>query len=240
MGTKGVYKLADWYAKAYFSDYELIHSTSFADLLNEIYQRTSFKQPDDPRSRLGRVVIISHADKQGRFYFPLVEGDKKTYVTPEEIVTYLKEGWLSGGLLTRIAATNVARLADEQTRIDVKGCNFGKNQAAVDMLRDIFGGRVTVTAPKAKVELKNLGYGPGQPFRDAIDAVHWMVMNGYLPPEATDWPKDKKEEFIESLFPAGEDLKGIPSEWLLTGKKKLQPSDPEYSRPENIAISKPK
>jgi hypothetical protein len=67
-----------------------------------------------------------------------------------------------------------------------------------------------------------------------------MVNNGYLPPEANLWTNDKKQKFVDELFPRSRnktDLKGIPAEFLIINHKYIPPSDPLYWQ--EIEVSKP-
>ncbi|MFN0066388.1 MAG: DUF4157 domain-containing protein [Limisphaerales bacterium] len=241
MGSGGVFKIAEWFARAYFSGYEIVHAASFCGLLEHIDHRLQFPDADEKRQpKVGRVVIITHADKEGFFHFPLTTGGQE-WVSPEEIVEFLTTGWLEkNGLLCRMASTRVGARVDGQSRVDVKGCNFGRNQAALDALRGAFGGQATTTAPKLPVRMELGGYGPKMPGRRTpTEVVTWMVKNGYLPPAAEQWPAEKKAEFVASLFPADQEAKGIPADFLLDEKnnRKLAPSDPDYAA--NVATSKP-
>jgi hypothetical protein len=98
----------------------------------------------------------------------------------------------------RFAAHAVGRGADASTWVNAKGCNLGRNQAAVDALRVLFGGQATVTAPKRTVRIENLSYGakfPGR--RTPAEVITWMVRNTYLPPTAESWDADRKKSFVE-------------------------------------------
>jgi len=243
MGTKGAYKIADWFAKTYFSEiHEIRHVKSLCGLLEELRNVAVNKLADEERDKIGQVIIISHADKKGGFYFPLNDSDKNKYVTPDEITKILSPDWLEKtGIGCRFAARETARASDAYTHVIVKGCNLGQNQAAIDALRDLFGGQATVTAPKRKVELVNLGYGHGEKGRRTpVEAISWMVKNGYLPPEAEEWPEDKKKDFVLSLFSSNAKatgILGIPADYLVIDNELVPPSDPRYR--ENLAESKP-
>jgi hypothetical protein len=167
-----------------------------------------------------------------------LRGDETNHwVSPDDIAKLLSPDWLErAGIECRVAALSVAQNSDAQTRVIVKGCNLGQNQGAVDALRNLFGTQATVTAPKKKVHMGYESYGPTVPGRrTAVEAVSWMVKNGYLPPSAEQWDADKKESFVKSLF---ENNKGIPFDALKLDEHTLiLPSDPRYQ--ENIARSAP-
>ena len=241
MGTRGAYQLADWYARAYYGGYAIVHADSFCGLLDELDHRLQFTVADEAKKdRLGHVVIISHADAQGRFYFPMQGKDDKKYVSPQDVQEFLSDGWLqANALLCRWAARRVAAASDAQTRVTIKGCNFGQNQAAVDAMRGLFGGQATVTAPTKRVELRNPGYGPAESGRRTpAEVIGWMVRNGYLPPRAAQWSAEEKTAFVLSLFPGNTAIQGIPADYLVLDEKtRVLPSDPRYHQ--NIAESKP-
>jgi hypothetical protein len=240
MGTGGVFALADHYAKAYYQGRTIVHATSLCGILEAIRPDVEARVADDPRRLIGQVVIITHGLADGRVLFPLNDGDKDHWVRPEDVGTILSSNWLDRtGLGCRLASHAVRRASDASTWVNVKGCNLGRNQAAVDALRGLFGGQATVTAPKATVRIENLGYGarvPGR--RTAAEAISWMVKNLYLPPDAESWPAERKEEFVSGLFAANGPVSGMPADFLLLqGGAKVPPSDPRYHQ--NIAVSRP-
>lgn len=241
MGTKGAYKIADSFANAYYSgSHEINHASSLCGLLEVIQNAVEFKVTHETRSRLGQVVIISHASKDVTLFFPLNAGDTKKWLKPEDISNLLSSDWLERTTLScRFASQSVARSSDGQTRVIVKGCNLGQNQAAIDALRQLFGGQPTVTAPKKQVRMETLGYGHGESGRRTpVEVVSWMVKNGYRQPEAEQWEDTKKTGFVLALFSKNAETLGIPADYLVLEKKtKVLPSDPRYR--ENIARSEP-
>ena len=246
MGEAGAYyKLGDYYAKTYYSgSHKIIHAASLCGILGEIRKLADVFSAGEQRQGIGEVIIISHADNEGRFYFPLNDGDTTRWVTPDDIAQVLSPDWLEKtGIGCRTDALRVAAIADASTRVIVKGCNLGQNQAAVDALRQLFGDKATVTAPKLKVELAVTPLGgetPGR--RNPSEVITWMVNNQYLPPDAEQWPADKKEHYFRSLLENNDvsGITGIPMDYLLlpgpgAETTRIPPSDPRYQ--ENLAVS---
>lgn len=243
MASDNAGKLADWFARTYFSStHEIIHSKSLCGILESINAKVNFKAHGENRSKVGQVVIISHADKEGKLYFPLNDDNTTLWTKPDDISQTLSKNWLSRtGINCRVAASAVSNASDAKTRVIVKGCNLGQNKAAVDALRYLFGGQATITAPRKKVELRALGYGPKvKGRRTPAEVISWMVKNGYLPPEVEKWEEKKKVDFVLTLFPANKDrlaIRGIPADFLILDGKEVPPSDPRYK--ENVAESRP-
>ena len=162
MGEGGAYyKLGDYFARTYYAgSHEIIHAASLCDMLDKIRGYADTLSAGDERKGIGEVVIISHADKEGRFYFPLNDGDTAKWMTSEDVAGILAPGWLEKIKIgCRTAALRVSAIADASTRVTVKGCNLGQNQAAVDALRELFGSEATVTAPKLKIEMAVYPHG---------------------------------------------------------------------------------
>jgi hypothetical protein len=245
MGTEGAYRMGTWFAQTYYSgSHSISHGASLCAVLTQIAEHSGTEvQPDGTTVRgVGQVVIISHAKKDGRFLFPVNDSDTDNWVTPDEISNLLSQQWLeTTSIGCRQAALTVAQSSDAGTRVIVKGCNLGQNQAAVDALRQLFGGEATVTAPKRSVRMQNVGFGPRVPGRRTVsEAIAWMVTNGFLPPEANTWSEERKTEFIDALWSENAEaagLVGIPAEFLVIEGREVLPSDPAYQ--ENIAVSKP-
>ncbi|MFB2769541.1 DUF4157 domain-containing protein [Pelatocladus sp. BLCC-F211] len=242
MGSGGYSQMGKWFADTYYkSTHKIVQASSLGNILQEINS-----QMLSSSKKIGQIVIVSHANEKGQLFFPINDNDPNTWITPNKIEAVLSKNWLeSTDILTRMASTNVARSSDIQTQIIVKGCNLGQNQKAVEALRQLFGGQATVTAPKTKIEFTNLSYGSKiKGRRTKSEVVSWMIKNGYLPPEAENWPEEQKNDFVNQLFKknaGGTGIAGIPAEFLLVqkGKKRerIPPSDPRYKK--NIAISQP-
>jgi len=231
MGTEGSYEYAAAFANAYYRDHAIVYADSFCGLLERLYYGVDFaRDPFEERQKLGHVVIITHA-KEGKFYFPLKTGDEK-YVTAEEVATFLSTDWVErGGLGCRSAWLAVQRRSDAQTRVTIKGCNFGKSQAALNLMSQVFGG-ATVTAPKKQVRIEIVS---GR--RTEAEDIAWMIRNGYLPPKAAEWSDQAKTSFVRSLYSDNVAIQGIPADYLLLEGVKVLPSDPRYQA--NLAVSTP-
>lgn len=249
MGTTGpYYDNAKAFAEAYYSNhreivfpYEIVYPDSFCDLLEHIEEKVDIaRDAFEERQKLGHVVIITHADGKGGLYFPLQSGDEKNYVTAEDVEKFLSKDWLlqgAGGC--RSAFHAVGRRSDAETRVTIKGCNLGKSQAALNAMRNVFGGQATVTAPKKPIIMKTEGWGqdiPGR--RTEAEVIDWMIQNGYLPPKAAGLSEQAKTSFVRSLYSDNVAIKGIPADYLvLEDGKKCLPSQPGYQK--NLAVSKP-
>ncbi|MFQ5846206.1 MAG: hypothetical protein ACE5IQ_00875 [Candidatus Methylomirabilales bacterium] len=232
MGTDGFYKEGNRFATVYYSGtHEVVRAQSLCDLLIRISRRVEFRVSDDKRDKIGQVVIISHADEQGRLYFPMEENGAK-WVAPDDIGKIQSKDWVGKiGISCKSAALFVGRDgSDNRTRVIIRGCQLGKSQAALDALRDLFGGQALVTAPKVRTWLGRVDLGPNMTKRrKRIWIVSWMVKNGYLPPEAENWSDDEKVKFVRPLTPS-EQISLVPGEFLSVRGKAVYPSNPLYDQ----------
>ena len=102
---------------------------ALCDMLDKIRGYADTLSAGDERKGIGEVVIISHADKEGRFYFPLNDGDTAKWMTSEDVAGILAPGWLEEIKIgCRTAALRVSAIADASTRVTVKGCNLGSER----------------------------------------------------------------------------------------------------------------
>jgi hypothetical protein len=240
MGTGSEFDLAEHFARAYYPGHAIRRGTSLCGILDAIRQDVEFRVADDPRRRIGQVVIITHALADGRVLFPLADNDKVQAVSPADVATILSGDWVTRvGAGCRAALRGVAGASDAQTWVNVKGCNLGQSKPAIDALRALFGGQATVTAPTRPVRLENLSWGKGIRGRTTpAEVIAWMVRNFYLPPSAEGWDADTKKGFVEGLFKGNAAGAGIPSDALvLDGGRTALPSEPGYQQ--NIAVSRP-
>jgi hypothetical protein len=239
----GFYKAGEWFARAYYSGtHEIIPALSLSSILEEIQSRVEYPIVNEKRNKLGQVIIISHANEMGMIDFPINDTDENLWFYPDDLSKLLSKDWLEKiNVVTKFGKNAAVRASDEQTQVIIKGCNLGQSQAALTALRELFGGKPTVSAPKHLINFTTLGYGPSvQSRRTPGEVISWMVNNGYLPPEANLWTNDKKQKFVDELFPRSRnktDLKGIPAEFLIINHKYIPPSDPLYWQ--EIEVSKP-
>ena len=103
------------------------------------------------------LFIVSHANEAGNLGFSLdaadaakdaSTGDKK----PRTEFNEVKQANASKSL-----PTADVKLIDDQTKVQIKGCNVGRSTLMMDQLDEAFGGKASVTAPTHTQEYKFYG-----------------------------------------------------------------------------------
>ncbi|MBT8399864.1 MAG: hypothetical protein KJO98_05255 [Rhodothermia bacterium] len=85
------------------------------------------------------IFIVSHANVGGFLFFKLNNADPDNQINFAELDQYASQA-------TRPQITS--RIMRDTANLHIRGCNIGQAQPFLDKLKEIFGGNVTVTAPK--------------------------------------------------------------------------------------------
>ena len=87
------------------------------------------------------LIIVAHGNMDGTLKIGLNSADTDRYLSVTELRRALYPE-SNSSLLKQIS-----RQIDSGTRIQIKGCNIGRNQEMVELIDDAFGGARVVTAP---------------------------------------------------------------------------------------------
>jgi len=106
------------------------------DSLEEILQTI----PTGPQITLpiSNIIIVSHAAEE-LLSFKLTDGSSELKIYPDLLCPYVSNA-------ARPQITD--RAIRNDANIHIRGCNIGKHEEFLRFIKDIFGGSVTVTAPK--------------------------------------------------------------------------------------------
>jgi hypothetical protein len=85
------------------------------------------------------VLIVSHANAGGYLFIKLRNADQANHITYNSLEQYLND-------TNRPQITN--RQIKANVNIHIRGCNIGKEQRFLNLIKRLFGNNVTVTAPK--------------------------------------------------------------------------------------------
>jgi hypothetical protein len=135
MGQGAFYDVANEYMNRRPSTKVINPCASFESQLHTLKSGKEITTP------IRNVLMVSHARGEGMLQFPLENGG-----TPPR--TYLDQMSLFVDSTTRTTITDrvINNVAD--TNIFIRGCNIGKEPRYLRLIKTIFGGNVTVTAPK--------------------------------------------------------------------------------------------
>ncbi len=134
MGNDNFYRLATRFFRARFPNAVFVNNQrNLNGLLTHL--TTTFTNP------LGSIFIISHANEDGTLAFRLNSADTTRGLSVVELRNALNPQSGVSSLPT------VGTQVDEQTRIEIKGCDLGRNQDIVELFDEAFNGQGTVNAP---------------------------------------------------------------------------------------------
>ncbi len=85
------------------------------------------------------IIIVSHANAGGFLFFKLTEDSDNDFISYNELDDYLNNS-------SRPQMTS--NLIRNNGRILIRGCNIGKEPRFLRLVKRLFGGQATVTAPK--------------------------------------------------------------------------------------------
>lgn len=128
MGNDAFHRVATRFFRAMFPQAIFVSNlTNLQALLDHL--NTTFSAP------LGNVFIVSHANEDGTLAFGLNARDRDHHLGVVELRNALHP--TDGG---PSSLTDVSHLVDDQTRIQIKGCDLGRNQQVVELFDEAFGG----------------------------------------------------------------------------------------------------
>lgn len=145
--TTGFYTVALRYWRAHAPNARFV--TDLRDLASLLgWINANVTQP------MGNVYIVSHANEDGTLSFGLDPADRRAargpqvpgrdgHLTVRELRAALHP---AGGAASSLPTLN-AGLVDDNTSINIKGCDIGRTQGMVELIDEAFGGPGTVTAP---------------------------------------------------------------------------------------------
>ncbi len=90
------------------------------------------------KAPIGHLVIVSHAHEDGTLSFKLDANDPNNKLDYGELKKANEDGTLP--------AADV-KIVDEQTSIEIRGCNIGRSPLMLDQIDKAFGGKGKVSAP---------------------------------------------------------------------------------------------
>ncbi len=131
---RGFYTIATRFFRARFPNAVFVNDQrNLSGLLTHL--TTNFTNP------LGTIYIVSHANEDGTLAFRLDSADTTRGLSVVELRNALNPQSGISSLPT------VGTQVDPQTRIEIKGCDLGRNQEVVELFDQAFNGLGTVNAP---------------------------------------------------------------------------------------------
>lgn len=215
--TGGPYgRAAEAFISRYYPDHRLIRSHSFEAMFDRLF--TDMRRGGTGVTRhLRELIIVTHANSAGGMQIPLTRGDaaRGRFFTPWDIDDLQEE--YQQGLHERFRRRRrqvVATMIDADTRVIVRGCEFGQSDAALDVLRSFLGGQAWIWAPRVYQGYESAPIGTSH-LGTAEEAFDFLVEQDYLPPELAPAPDEEKREYIARVF----GLRGsVPTEFFVVGE----------------------
>ena len=124
----------------------VITCNSFEEILNALVTGKEIVTP------INDVLIASHARGEGMLFFRLNANDPDNTVFLDELCLFVHS-------TTRTKVTKKEIQDNASTNIHIRGCNIGKEVRYLRLIKQIFGTKVTVTAPKHIDYFADFNYG---------------------------------------------------------------------------------
>ena len=96
-------------------------------------------QVKQSKAPIGHLIIVSHAHEDGTLMFKLDPNDADNRLDYNELKGANEKG--------NMPAVD-QKIVDEQTKIEIRGCNIGRSPRMLNQLDQAFGGKAKVSAPK--------------------------------------------------------------------------------------------
>ncbi len=215
-------RAAEAYIREFFPGHHRFQACSFEEmfgLLADDIQKRSFTVDKGVRRthriKIAEIVIVTHANAAGGMKIPLTNDRRGRTFTPWDLANLQDE--FRHGLHRRFKQRrrDVLAALTENTRIIMRGCNFGQSQEALDALRIFFGGQPYVWAPKGYQGFEVLPVGKSI-LQTPEEAFDFLVKQGYLPEDQLLIAPEEKKKYIRSVFGA---TPSVAAEFFIMGKE---------------------
>ena len=137
---------------------------------------------------IGKITIVAHGNMDGTLQIRLNSTDTTTDgVRVNELRDALDPASNSSLL------TNIPKKVDSDTRIEIKGCNIGRNQAMVELIDQAFGGFGEVNAPTHEQRYRQIN--KTTPVREALSGPLFHK------PGTNEFKRDELKPQVAKLYP---------------------------------------
>jgi len=209
--------------ETFYPDYIKVTGASFEDMFDKLYQdMISFKRRKK-NVRVGDIVIVTHANAAGGLKIPLTRDDipNHKFFAPWNLTNLQKEfqdktnsAYAKRQHFRTERHDVVSNFLSSNSRVIIRGCEFGQSQDGLDALKSFFGGKVFAWAPKGYqgYEVAKIGRSHLKSGAEAFD----MLKQQGLIPEDLEPTKKEKEDYIHKLT-GGTGL--VPSQFFIVGEE---------------------
>ncbi|MBD5788250.1 DUF4157 domain-containing protein [Cellulosimicrobium terreum] len=216
--TGGGYgQAAEQFISRYYPGHRLIRSHSFEAMFDTLYTEMR-RVPTDRSAHLRELVVVTHANAAGGMQIPLTRGDVArhrffTVWDADDLQEEFQEGMHARFRQRRRDV--VATMIDDQTRVIVRGCEFGQSDQALDVLRSMVGGQAWVWAPTVYQGYESVQIGASH-LATPEEAFDFLMEQDFLPLELRPAPDEEKREYVARVF----GLRGhVPTEFFVVGQE---------------------
>jgi outer membrane protein OmpA-like peptidoglycan-associated protein len=217
-------------ARLMYPDHQIVRANSLEQLAKRVAadsQRQAKK--DGSQAHINEIVIITHANDQGGMKIPLTEkdaarqgADKKNgrNFTPWNMAALGQE--MKAGKHDKLSAARKTMLdaVDGQSKVVVRGCNFGQSRDGLQATQAFFGGEAKIYAPTGVqgFELQPIGEGKDSLYANSVQAYDTLTRQGIDPGNA-DNPQDKQRA-IQNIQRQNDGY--VPGQFFIQGKSAYQ------------------
>jgi hypothetical protein len=169
------------------------------------------------KAPIGHLVIVSHAHEDGTLMFKLDANDPDNRLEYGELKKAQEDGKV---------ATADQKIVDEQTSIEIRGCNIGRSPLMLNQIDKAFGGKAKVSAPTHE-----------QHYSHDTSGTYTEDFSGYFIEEPGNQKKSDKD--LETLFAAKYPFVDA-KEWPKLLKKKTVYNDRQGPYGQSVLMPEPK
>jgi hypothetical protein len=212
----------------YYPKHREIHAGSFEEAFERVSADLEKRRAEAGKDRvvIDELVLVTHANTLGGLQIPFLHGGQEIFnpLTLSDFQGKLIEHPEIHRRFLKARSRMLAGL-DDGARLVVRGCNFGDSAIAMQGLRDFFGGRVLVFAPKGYQGYEVVPIGPQSIFKSREEAFRRLNEWGLLPDD-----EEGRKRFDKIVKKHG----GVPLQFLVAEKNDQPDAEPT---PEDLGAS---
>jgi hypothetical protein len=193
--------------EVHYPEHRRVSAASFEEMFDRLYRDVQGQLRTGQRVHIDELVIVTHANSSGGLQIPLARDDvgRRRNFTPWDLAELQQEfrdrthnAWRRRQRFRERRRIVVGEAIDENTRVVIRGCEFGQAQDGLDALRAFFGGQPYVWAPRGfqGYEAVQIGRGHLESPQQAFDL---LVQQG-LVPEDLELTDEEKARFVSELL----------------------------------------
>jgi hypothetical protein len=185
------------YAKTVMGEHKLIEASTMEDAVGKIVQHSRGARGANP-AHISEIVLIAHANDEGRIKIPLVAG--LTGTTVKDLAKLQQDFRQNTRKRFYAQRKELLDMFDSGTSIVVRGCRVGRNPQIVHALTAFFGGQASLYAAKDYQAFTAVKAGTSD--AELASAYDHLADQGMVP-DAWAYEEKDKAKWVRQHLPSG-------------------------------------